>query len=294
MRIVRGLLVASLVVASMMGRAEADSDGLVLRAVGWYQGDASITQSGIRCEVPNIDGAISDGFYTMGIWNTFGEQTIQFPDRNSAFANPCGGYIQLWNSMVKQGITLNRVNLSYRIGQARRFDAVVSQRRGWPTACNQFRNATIYAGIRLGPNDPLAPPSNNSGLPNVAFIQVVPMISASVFGCLREQYASLPPDVYTDFPLIVKARASGFADNGNRYVSNVIKYTLNLRHVCGNGRLDDGEACDLTASGAACSGSAICVGNTCIGDPTRGCNTDADCIGTCQPAGSLEECTCTY
>lgn len=294
MRIVRGLMVAGLL-ASLAGPAAAgDDDGLVLRAVGWYQGKASISEDRINCEVPAVDTAISDGFFTMGIWNTFGEQTIQFPDRNSAFANPCGGFAQLWNSMTKQGITLNRVNLKYRIGQWRRFSSVVSMRKGWPTACNTFKKATVYAGIRLGPNDPLAPPSGSSGLPNVGFIQVLPMVSASVFGCLREQFASLPPDVYTDLPLIVKARASGIADNGDRYVSNVFKYTLNLRHVCGNGRLDDGESCDLTASGAACSGSAICVANTCIGDPTRGCNTDADCLGTCQPAGSLEECTCTY
>jgi hypothetical protein len=288
------LAVVAVLATSMMGRALADTDGLVMRAVGWYQGKASISQAAITCEIPEVETAIADGFFTMGIWNTFGEQTIQFPDRNSAFANPCGGWMQLWNSMVKQGITLNRINLVYRIGNPRQFDAVVSQRRGWPTACNAFRKTSIYAGVRLGPNDPFAPPSSGSGLPNVAFVQVRPMVSAAVFGCLREQYASLPPDVYTDFPLIVKARAFGIADNGDRFTSNVIKYTLNLRHVCGNGRLDDGEACDLTASGAACSGSAICVGNTCIGDPTRGCNTDADCLGTCQPAGSLEECTCTY
>lgn len=294
MRIVRGLVVASMLAASMMGRAAADTDGLVLRAVGWYQGESSISEDGIRCEVPDVSNALTDGFFSMGLWNTFGDPTIEFPGRNQAFTNPCGGYVQLWNSMVKQGITLNRINLSYRIAGSRRFDSVVSQRRGWPTACNLFRQSTIWAGVRLGPNSPLAPPSTGSGLPNVAFLAVTPMVSASVFSCLREQYASLPPDVYTDFPLVIKARASGYADNGDRFVSNVIKYTLNLRHFCGNGRLDFGEACDLTASGAACSGSAICVNNTCIQDPTRGCNTDADCVGTCQPAGSIEECTCTY
>jgi hypothetical protein len=293
MQMVRGLLVASVLVASMTGGALADTDGLVLRSVGWYKGEASISADSITCEVPDVTGAISDGFFSMGLWNTFGEPTIQFPNRNHAFANPCGGWIQFWNSMTKQGIQLDHVNLSYRIGGSRRFDAVVSQRRGWPTACNTFRRTTIYAGIRMGPNAPNAPPTG-SGLPNVAFIQVSPMISASVFGCLREQYAPLPPDVYTDFPLIVKAKAYGTADNGESYSSNVIKYTLNLRHVCGNGRLDFGEACDLTASGTPCSGFAVCVDNTCFGDPTRGCNSDADCIGTCQPAGSVEECTCTY
>ncbi|HWP64327.1 MAG TPA: hypothetical protein VNO26_00250 [Candidatus Limnocylindria bacterium] len=294
MRIVRGLAVAGLLVASMTGQAVAGSSkGLVLRAMGWAQGRASVSDSSISCQIPTVDTVIADGFFTMGIWNTFGEQTIQFPDRNSAFANPCGGFLQLWNSMTKQGITLNRINLAYRIAGSRRFDAVVSQRKGWPTACNAFRRATVFAGVRLNPNDPLAPPTG-SGLPNVAFIQVTPLVSPSVFACLREQYAVLPADVYTDFPLVIKARASGIADNGDRFVSNVLKYTLNLRHTCGNGRLDDGEACDLTASGQACSGSAICVGNVCIGDPTRGCNTDADCIGTCQAQGTPEECTCTY
>lgn len=294
MRIVRRLMMAGLLAASLPGLAVAGSDGLVLRALGWYQGRAAISETGVSCQIPTVDTAISDGFFSMGIWNTFGEETLQFPDRNSAFGNPCGGFLQLWNSMVKQGIILDRVNLGYRIAGWKRFNGVVPQRKGWPIACNVFRRSTIYAGVRLGPNDPLAPPSGSSGLPNVAFIQAVPMVSASVFACLREQYATLPSDVYTDFPLVIKARASGFADNGDRFTSNVVKYTLNLRHLCGNGRLDTGEACDLTASGQPCSGSAICVANTCIRDPTRGCNDDADCLGTCQPAGSVEECTCTY
>jgi hypothetical protein len=152
---------------------------------------------------------------------------------------------------------------------------------------------TLFAGARLGPNDPLALPGN-SGAPNAVFLQVIPMVSPSLFACLREQYASLPPDVYTDFPLVIKARAIGVADNGDRFVSNVIKYTLDLRHMCGNGRLDSGEACDESSSGLPCSGNAICVANVCIGDPTRGCNDDADCIGTCHAPGSIEECTCTY
>jgi hypothetical protein len=294
MRIVSGLVMAGVLAASMRGPAMAGTDGLVLRAVGWYQGKSSVSDGGVTCEVPTVSTAISDGFFTMGIWNTFGEQTFQFPDRNSAFGNPCGGFLQLWNSMVKQGIILNRINLAYRIANSKRFNGVVSQKKGWPTACNTFKRATIYAGVRLGPNDPQAPSSNGSGLPNVAFIQVLPMVSPSVLACLREQYASLPPDVYTDFPLVIKARAKGIADNGDRFTSNVVKYTLDLRHLCGNGRLDTGEACDLTASGQPCSGSAICVANVCIGDPTRGCNTDADCLGTCQPQGSVEECTCTY
>jgi hypothetical protein len=284
-----------MLVASIVGPAAAGStDGLVLRAVGWYQGEANISQSSIRCQVPDVESAIADGLFTMGIWNTFGEQTIQFPDRNHLYSNPCGGYIQLWNSMTHQGITLNRINLTYRIGGWRQYNGVVSQTRGWPTACNIYRNASLYAGIRLGPNNPLAPPSSVSGLPNVGFLQVLPMVSSSVFACLREQYAPLPPDVYTNFPLIIKARAFGIADNGDQFKSNVIKYTLDLRHTCGNGRLDDNEDCDTTASGTPCSGFAVCVDNTCFGDPTRGCNADADCIGTCQPAGSLEECTCTY
>jgi hypothetical protein len=294
MRIVRGLVVAGLLAVSMTGRAGAgDTAGLVLRAAGWWGGKANISNGSITCEVPALDTAIADGFFTMGIWNTFGEQTLQFPDRNSAFANPCGGFIQLWNSMTKQGITLNRINLSYRIAGSKRFDAVVSQKKGFPTACNTFKKLTLYAGARIQPNDPTLSPGAG-GAPNVTFVQVVPLVSPSLFSCLREQYASLPPDVYTDFPLVIKARASGVGDNGDRFISNVIKYTLDLRHLCGNGRLDDGEACDETASDLPCSGNAICVGNVCIGDPTRGCNDDADCLGTCHPQGSVEECTCTY
>jgi len=49
MRIVRGLVVAGLLAASMTGRAVADSDGLVLRAAGWWQGKASISSGSISC-----------------------------------------------------------------------------------------------------------------------------------------------------------------------------------------------------------------------------------------------------
>ena len=296
MRIVSGwrwmAMAVLLVVAA--GEARAGTSGLVLRAVGWYKGEENISSNNIRCQVPSNDNAIADGLYTMGLWNTFGQQTLQFPDRNSAFANPCGGWIQLWNSMTQQGITLNRIDLRYRIGGAKRFSALVPQKRNFPTECKTFRKASLYAGIRLAPNQPQVPPNSSSGLPNEAFLQVLPMVSSSLFTCLREQYAPLSTDVFVDLPLIIKARVHGIADNGNKYQSNVVKYTLNLRHTCGNQSVDLGEDCDASATGTQCSSGAICVAGVCAADPTRACNVDADCLGTCQPAGNAEECLCVY
>src|SRR5262249_49420669 len=134
MRIVRGLVVAGVLAVSMTGRGGAgDTGGVVLRGGGWGRGKGSGSNHSVSWGGPALDTAVADGFFTMGIWNTFGEQTLMFPDRNSAFGNPCGGYLQLWNSMTKQGLTLNRINLTYRIAGSKRFDAVVSQKKGFPT-----------------------------------------------------------------------------------------------------------------------------------------------------------------
>ena len=75
--------------------------------------------------------------------------------------------------------------------------------------------------------------------------------------------------------------------------TNTIRYTLTLRHTCGNGRIDDGEQCDPNSTIDTCSG--YCNAGTCTLPAGRGCTTDADCSqGTCITPDDPSECACTF
>lgn len=304
MRIVRGPIGVAMVAAALAaGVAHASDDGLVLRAVGWFQGVASISEDTITCEIPNVTSAFPDNTFVIGLNNTFGTETTTFPDSGNAFADPCGGWVQAWNSMRTQGINLDRIVTKYRVAQGnRRFGrtGLVPMRRSFPLACRQFRRQNLFLGARLEPNDPLAPPSSNSGRPNSAFIQVFPQYGADLLSCIRTEFSPLAPDVFTSLALVAKSKIYGRADNGDRFRSNTIRYTLTLLHTCGNGRIDNLEDCDpsVTDPGGApvqqCTSQALCTNSVCSTNPTRACVTDADCVGTCGLPGTITECSCFY
>jgi hypothetical protein len=71
-----------------------------------------------------------------------------------------------------------------------------------------------------------------------------------------------------------------------------VAYSLNMRHTCGNGRVDDGEECDMTSPGNTCNGA--CSGGVCTNNPNLGCQTNADCSGSCTAPGGTSECICLY
>ncbi len=288
----RGSILVGVLASMMMAGVvpAAADDSLVFRALGFYQGEADISEGSITCEVPNIQAAFVDNGFSMGMWNSFGTPTMSFPDINNPFGNPCGGWIQLRNAMLVNGINLTRVELKLRISGAGRFKNQVPTRKGFPLACREFSKVKFYTGARLDPVDSDTTVSN-SGAPNVAFVQLVPMISPQLVNCLRGQYTSLSTDELSSLPLIIRAKAVGRADDGSSYVTNTIQYTLTLRHVCGNGRLDDGEECDPNAPNTCFLGT--CQDGEC-GDSGFPCFADADCIGTCAPAGDPFECGCVF
>lgn len=281
-------ILASMLTAGVV-HASGD-DALVFRAIGFYQGEADISEGSITCEVPNIQNAFADNGFSIGLWNSFGVPTMSFPDQNSAFGNPCGGWIQLRNNMLVNGINLERVELKMRIAGARRFRDLVPTRKAFPLACRQFSKAKIFTGARM---DPLRSTSSvsNSGAPNVAFVQLIPMVSPQLIHCLRSQYAALPTDVLASLPLVISAKAVGRADDGSVYRTNTIRYTLTMRHVCGNGRLDDGEECDPNAPNTCFLG--LCQDGEC-GDSGFPCFADSDCVGSCTVAGDPFECLCSF
>lgn len=289
----RGLALGAVVAVlgtAVGASADNNPNGITFRAVGWFKGKGEITDESIKCETPTLGSAIADGTFALGLWNTYGFDTLYFPDINGPFSNPCGGWLQLQNLMLEQAIIVERVDLRYRIPGARRFRELVPTRNGFPLACRQFRRETLYVGNRLDPvNSDME--SSGSGAPNVAFIQLVPLVTPQLIHCLRSQYAALPTTLYASLPLVIRATAHGIADAGDRFRSNTIAYTLNLRHTCGNGRVDDGEMCDPTATGTTCLAS--CVSGICEGTSLP-CTTSADCVGTCLPGNDPSECTCVF
>jgi hypothetical protein len=276
-------------IAVAAGRsAYASSDGLVLKAGGFFEAEASL---GGQCEIPSIEDGIPVNTDSMGLWNTLGIPTSSYPP----FSTRCLGWMQVINTQVGQGIDIEAIDIRLRIAGAGRFRQFVPTRNGFPTACRSLRRYKIFTGAHLFPlgSDP-AFGNTGSGVPHVAFVQLMPMVNAQVFHCLREQYAALPSSTYVSFPLVIRATALGRNDDGSRVKSQPISYTLTLQHLCGNGRQDDFENCDPNAPGQCAAGVCDADSRTCTNDDDISCTTDADCNGTCLPQGDVNECTCLY
>lgn len=296
MRIVRRTGMWALVAAAMLaaGPAHASNNpnGVVFRAVGFAAGEAEISGGQIKCKIPDIDGAIRDGAFQFGLWNTYGFQSLSFPDVNQPFGNPCGGYLQVQNNLFGQAIVVERVELRFAIPGAGRLRQFVPTRRRFPIACRDFRAATLFTGAVLNPANS-SQTISSSGAPNVAFMQMIPMVTPQLFHCLRSVYAGISTDMFVSLPLVIRATAVGRADSGDVYRSNTARYTLTLRHTCSNGRVDDGEACDPSAPVDNCDGR--CVAGACTIPNGANCVTDGDCQqGTCVAPDDPSECTCAF
>ncbi len=283
------VMTAAAVLMSTEDASAGNPNGVSFRAVGWSQGEASISAGQITCQIPSISGGFPDGAFAMGLWNTHGARTLFFPDPNNPGGNPCGGWIQLANNMVDQAVAVDHVDLTFRVPGIRRLPRPA--RHGFPVACRSLRRSKLYLGTVVNPVNS-SQESSSSGAPNVAFIQLVPMVSPDLIHCLREEYAGLAADVYVSLQLVINAKAVGITDAGNTITSNTLRYTLNLRHTCGNGRVDDGETCDPATSFNSCAGS--CSAGACTQDSSLPCNVNADCVGSCVAAGDPEECVCLY
>jgi hypothetical protein len=284
----RAALAASVLIAAA-GTAHAGppSDGLSLRAVGLFEAESS--SGGSTCTVPSADEGILLNSDQIGLWTTDGAATRGYP------LSACGGWMELQNVMTAQGVSIDRVDIRLRIAGAGRFRQYVPTRNGFPTACLSLRKSTIFAGAHLFPlgTDPTFG-NTGSGEPHIAFVNLFPMVDAQVIGCLREQYAGLPANVYTSFPLIIRMIASGITDSGQQLKSNAIKFTLSLQHFCGNGRVDAAEQCDPNAPGQCDAAFCDPQERTCKGDSSIFCTTDADCQGRCLPEGDPNECSCLF
>jgi len=276
-------LVAMMVVTatSFAAPAVASTDGLVFRAMGFYKGVANISEDSISCEIPTTATAIADGGFQMGFWNTFGWETISYPDYLNPFGNPCGGWLQLQNNMRTQGINVTRVVLRMKVMGAKRFRDQVPTRRNWPTACAGLQKQVLFLGSRMDPVGAPTTGGSGSGQPNSTFLQLLPMMSPQTLACVRDQYAALPSANLTSLSVAFRTRAYGVTDAGDKINTQTARYTVTFAHLCGNARLDNFEECDPA--------SPI---NTCV-IPSEVAD-EPPLIGTCEPPGIPTECLCAY
>jgi hypothetical protein len=270
----RGLILAGILAAVVGVRpATAGGDDLVFRQLGFFQGKSEITDSSIKCEIPNISVAFADGAFSMGLWRTFGVPTLIFPDPLNPFGNPCGAWVQMRSNLATESLLVDHFDITYKVLGARRFGSV-PLRKGFPSACSSLRRTQIFTGTQLDPASSTAGGTTNSGLPNVAFVQLVPLVGADVIACLRGQYAKLPASQLSSLTVVARVQALAISDSNARYHSNTRSYNLNLRHLCGNGRVDDGEDCDPSAPDQCLVGGVA--------------------AGTCLAAGNVNECSCQF
>jgi hypothetical protein len=294
----RGMLVAAFaaLLAAGVARADNNPNGMVFRAVGWFKGAGTASGTTVSCTVPTVSSAVQDGVFAMGLWNTFGEQTLLFPDLGNGQADPCGAFMQLQNNLIDQSIQVDHVTLHYKIPGARRFRQFVPARNQFPIACRQLRNETLFVGAIINPvNSTLD--TSGSGAPNTVFVQMIPLVTPQLINCLRGQYAPLSTDLYTSLSLVIRATVFGQSDSGDTFQTNPISYTLNLRHTCGNGRIDDGEECDPNAPSTCLGVCVVPQGSTtggCSNNQARTCRADTDCEGICFPPNNPTECVCVY
>jgi len=297
MRIMRCGQVAAVVLAAVLvtvtsAVGDNNPNGTVFRAVGWFKGKSEISADQIKCEIPTTSSAIGEGSFALGLWNTFGRATIYYPDINNPFGNPCGAWIQLQNNLLDQGIQLDHIELRYKIHGALRLRGAVPTRKNFPRACAPFRHDTHFVGGRMEPVNSSSTTSD-SGAPNVVFIEMLPLVSPELFDCLRAEYVGRAAGLFVSLPLVVRATAVGTSDTGDTFRSNTIAYTLNLRHSCGNGRVDDGEICDPTTPFNSCVD--VCQSGTCSQSGLPCDPVSNPCpVGACTSQDIPAECVCVF
>jgi hypothetical protein len=106
-----------------------------------------------------------------------------------------GGFLGLQNSMVSQGINVDRVNLSYFIN-------------GSSLA---IPNDVFALSLRLGPANGAEP-----GNPSTAFSQII-IVSPQILKFINDNSSRLPD---LPFSLVANATAVGTADNGDDFTTN--------------------------------------------------------------------------
>lgn len=185
------------------GSGGGNDQGIVFRAVGTFRGLESIELDKITCTEPTVQNAIADVAFTLNI-----STAVDFPNRNDALADPCGGYIALENNLTNLAINVQEISLRYEV----------------PGAAIQVPDHSVSLGRRILPAS--STQQTTSGQANLVFIELVGQIlPRTLVVFLNQNLNLLPPTPYT---LNVFMVARGQADTGERFETNEIGYTLTI------------------------------------------------------------------
>jgi hypothetical protein len=198
-------VVSALLVAGCGGGSSGNNDqGIVFRAAGTFQAQASIQPDQITCTLPlTVESAIADNTGTISL-----STTRFFPDANDPFGDPCGGWLQLINNLSDQFINVTEISLRYDI----------------PGAALEVGPWSISVGAAIPPSTFQG--ETPSGTPNVAFVSVIGNIVPNpIIVELNQNVNRLPATPYVMNVFIV---ARGQSDQGTNYETNEIGYTINV------------------------------------------------------------------
>ena len=181
----------------------SNDQGIVFQAVGIVRGPEQITEQQIQCTEPTTENAIADTSHNLDI--TFARE---YPDRGDPFGNPCGGYIGLLNHLATLAINVTEIVITYEIPGA-----------GIPLPSN-----SVATGQRINPST--SDDDASSGQTNLLYIQLAgQIVPSSMIVFLNQNVNRLPQTPYTMNVFFV---AKGQSENGTRYESNQIGYTLTI------------------------------------------------------------------
>ena len=199
------LAVAALVAISGCGGSGGNNDqGIVFRANGVFRSITNITDTNITCTEPlTVQSAIADQSFTLHI-----ASVPNFPNRNIADADPCGGSLALENNLSQESINVQEVVITYDV----------------PGASIAIPDNSITFGQNIPPTSSTA--TTSSGQVNLIFVTLLNQIVNNELMVFLNQNANRLP--VTPYSMNVNIVAKGQSDNGTHYTTNEIGYQLTI------------------------------------------------------------------
>lgn len=199
-RIISCALFAGLICTGC-GSSGDNDQGVSFRAVGLFTGDLSED----KCTAPTTDKAIADAGLSLALADP--RLDLGYPSAADAFM-VCHGYIWLQNDLNKQAIVVDRIDYTYEV----------------PGARISIPANSAPVGFRINPADSPEGTQNPFGQVNVFLGHLTgQLVPPQIISFLRQNQPSLPELPYV---MIVHITARGRSDNGDVFVSNEIRYTI--------------------------------------------------------------------
>lgn len=198
------LVVAAVVAAPGCGGSGGNNDqGIVFKAVGTFRGLEAIEQAQITCTEPTTSNAIVDTAFNLSI-----SQVPNFPNRNVALADPCGGYIALENNLAQESMNVQEISITYEV----------------PGSSIAVPSNSVSFGQTIPSAN--STQTTSSGQANLIYAQLVGQIVPSNIMVFLNQNANRLPE--TPYLMNVSMVARAQSDDGTKYQSNEIGYQLTI------------------------------------------------------------------